>query len=68
MRYFASNNLSGSKPLLYKTGYKNTYWYSYDQKKWIATRNMFPVDAIERGQEVTKEQIDSFLYMRELVT
>jgi len=67
MKYY-SPNLDGYKPLIYKVGTKNTYWYSHHTKRWVATQNMFPLDERERGMEVTKEQVSAYFCMKELVS
>lgn len=65
MKYFATDFLKRDKPLMFKTDGKKAYWYSYEQKKWITT---FCLEDIEGCFEVTEEQVQSFLYMRELVS
>lgn len=65
MRYFATR-LDVDKPLIYKINSNNRIlWYSYHQKRWFTENENV---SLNNMREYTKEQMESFLYMRELVS
>ena len=68
MTYYATD-LNKDKPLIYKINSGYVQWYSYHSGEWkqeIASVSLTIL--LDKMQEVTKEQVESFLYMRELVT
>lgn len=63
MRYFASR-LDIDKPLFYKVNSHNTvFWYSYHRERWIVEREPM----LDGMVEITEQQFQSCLCMRELV-